>query len=157
MRVGPIADLKEWRKECLERIGDRKIVASISGGKDSTAMALLLKEAEIPFDSFFVDTGWEHEMTVQYVKEYLPQYIGPIRVLSRKEGGMTAIVRNKGYFPGAQYRYCTGMLKLDPAREFMNSLEVEPVNAVGIRAQESARRAKYRWSSDWHTQWPFPR
>mgnify|MGYP000561543139 CR=1 FL=1 len=153
MKIGPILDLKKWRAKNLALIGDRKVVASISGGKDSTAMALLLKEAEIPFTSFFVDTGWEHEMTVQYVKEYLPEHIGPIRILSRKEGGMASLVRDRGYFPGAQYRYCTGNLKLEPAKSYLDTLEVEPVNAVGIRAQESVRRSKYpewEYSSEMH-------
>lgn len=143
MQIGPIKNVLEWSKKAKELIGQRRVIASISGGKDSTAMALLLKEADIPFSSFFVDTGWEHEITSQYIKNYLTRHIGPIRILKRKKGGMIPLVRESRFFPNAQYRYCTGKLKLEPARSFFDELDVEPVNAVGIRAQESAERAKY--------------
>ena len=143
MKLGPIEDFAEWKRKIKETIGDRLVVCSISGGKDSTCMALLLKEAGIPYESFFVDTGWEHETTVEYVRSYLPEHIGPIRVLQRDEGGMADLVREYGYFPGKRYRYCTGMLKMTPAKEYFLSLDIDPVNAVGVRAQESANRAKY--------------
>jgi len=142
MKLGPIENFEEWKRKAKEIIGDRIVVCSISGGKDSTCMALLLKEAEIPFESFFVDTGWEHETTVEYVRSYLPKFIGPIKILQRKEGGMTDLIRKRGYFPGKTFRYCTGQLKLEPAREFFLSLDIDPVNAVGIRAEESYSRSK---------------
>ena len=143
MKLGPIENFDEWKRNVKDIIGDRLVVCSISGGKDSTCMALLLKEAEIPYESFFVDTGWEHDTTVEYVHSYLPDHIGPIRVLQREEGGMAELVRDYGYFPGKKYRYCTGMLKIVPAKEYFLSLDIDPVNAVGVRAQESANRAKY--------------
>lgn len=53
-------------------------VVSISGGKDSTACALLALERH-PADKVrlvFADTGNEHEQTLQYVHEYLPSVLG---------------------------------------------------------------------------------
>ena len=38
----------------------KKLYCGISGGKDSIATALSLKDAGIDFTPFFVDTGWEH-------------------------------------------------------------------------------------------------
>lgn len=35
------------------------IVASVSGGKDSTAMCLWLQEQGLEFTPVFLDTGWE--------------------------------------------------------------------------------------------------
>lgn len=142
MQLGPIQNFEQWKRDIKKTIGDRQVVCSISGGKDSTCMALLLKEADIEFDSFFVDTGWEHETTVEYVQDYLPQYIGPIKIL-QKEGGMVELIRNRGYFPGKSFRYCTGELKITPAKDYLLSMDIDPVNAVGIRAQESVKRAKY--------------
>jgi len=57
-------------------------IVSVSGGKDSTAMALLALErrdaGEIDNISFvFADTGHEHHKTYEYV-EYLETQIGPI-------------------------------------------------------------------------------
>lgn len=61
-------------------------VVSMSGGKDSTATALLCRELE-PADSIryvFADTGNEHEATLEYVHEYLPRVLGaPIVTLRR--------------------------------------------------------------------------
>jgi 3'-phosphoadenosine 5'-phosphosulfate sulfotransferase (PAPS reductase)/FAD synthetase len=51
----------------LERLGGRRVVASISGGKDSASLGLLLKELGIEFDRVFMDTGWEHPATYAYV------------------------------------------------------------------------------------------
>lgn len=53
-------------------------VISMSGGKDSTATAILALET-MPRESLrfvFADTGNEHETTYEYVQEYLPQALG---------------------------------------------------------------------------------
>src|SRR5689334_14846319 len=55
-------------------------VVSLSGGKDSTATALLALDR---FDRsrcrfVFADTGNEHEDTVEYVQHYLPRVLGSI-------------------------------------------------------------------------------
>lgn len=61
-------------------------VVSMSGGKDSTATALVCREVE-PADSIryvFADTGNEHEATLEYVHDYLPRALGaPIVTLRR--------------------------------------------------------------------------
>ena len=53
-------------------------VVSVSGGKDSTACALLALE-RFPADEVrlvFADTGNEHELTLEYVNKYLPRVLG---------------------------------------------------------------------------------
>ena len=69
------------RMKPIDRIAGRHVVASVSGGKDSTAMCLHLRELEIPFEPVFMDTGWENAETYRYLREELPGYIGPIRWL----------------------------------------------------------------------------
>lgn len=49
------------RAAAVHRIAGRRVVASVSGGKDSGAMSLYLTELGIEHDRVFMDTGWEAE------------------------------------------------------------------------------------------------
>lgn len=142
MELGPIKDLDAWAAEATEKLEGRPVVASISGGKDSTAMALLLQAAGIPFTSVNLDTGWEHEDTIKYIKEYLPTVIGPILTTKTdKAEGLGERAVQKGIFPSRRIRWCTEELKILPFAKVIKSLEEEPVVCVGIRAEESQSRA----------------
>ena len=153
-----------------EKIGDRKIVVSVSGGKDSTAACLYMKELGLEYEAIFFDTGWEHPDTYDYVENFLPSVVGPIKRLVQKRdmrtpeleelaqkyedriGWYSPMIRwviFKGMFPSRVRRYCTQHLKVFPARDYLKAMEDEPINVVGIRAQESASRAKmgeWEWS-----------
>ena len=142
MRVGPIEDFNAWKEEALEKIDDRVVVCSISGGKDSTTMALLLLEAGIPFRSVHLDTGWEHKETYKYVRDYLPHIIGEIDIIQWEGGGMDELCRKHTGFPGANQRFCTRSLKVIPMKKYLDNMEDEPINTVGIRSEESASRAR---------------
>lgn len=65
-------------------------VASVSGGKDSTAMCLHLLEQGIDFEAVTMDTGWEHPETYRYLDEVLPGIIGrPVLRLEPKYPELT--------------------------------------------------------------------
>ena len=141
-------------------------VASVSGGKDSTAMCLHLREEGLPFRAAFWDTGWEHAETYRYVREQLPDIIGcdieirssePVlterlegyaREIEGMLGHRSALVRwtlKKGMFPSRTRRFCTQELKVHVCRSYMQErIEAgdNPVNTVGIRAAESLARSK---------------
>lgn len=137
-----------------KRIGDRLLVASVSGGKDSAAMCLYLKELGIPYRAVFMDTGWEHDRTYEYLRGDLTRVLGPIEeIRSRKyPGGMPDLVVKRGMFPSRVRRMCTQELKVYPMRDYMRALQdagEDPVNTVGIRAAESESRSKmpeWEWS-----------
>ena len=142
MKLGPIEDLEAWAAEAREKLDGRPVVASISGGKDSTAMALLLREAGIPFSSVNLDTGWEHEDTERYVREYLPGIIGEIQIAKTdKAEGLGERSIQKGIFPSRKVRWCTEELKIIPFAKVIKALDEEPVVCIGIRAAESKSRA----------------
>ena len=55
-------------------------VVSVSGGKDSTVTAVLARDfsrrTDEPVHYVFADTGNEHEMTYDYIRNYLPGVLG---------------------------------------------------------------------------------
>lgn len=136
------------RDELIKKIDGRLVIASVSGGKDSAAMCLYLKELGIPYQAVFCDTGWEHPETYRYLRETLPPVIGPIQWLSPKLP-MVDLIRKKGMFPSRVVRFCTQELKAEPMKRFLADLDDEPLNVVGIRAAESEARSKmaeWEWS-----------
>lgn len=128
------------------------IVASVSGGKDSTALILALLEAvergDIPrhlLRFVFADTAWESQITyayVAYLREKLEIEIDVVGV----EGGMRTRIRHRAGFPGRMQRWCTRELKIEPLREYHDRLieasGMDTVSVMGVRADESESRAK---------------
>jgi 3'-phosphoadenosine 5'-phosphosulfate sulfotransferase (PAPS reductase)/FAD synthetase len=130
--------------EIKARLAGRRVVASISGGKDSAAMSLYLTELGIEHDRVFCDTGWEHDLTYEYLRGPLVEKLGPITWLEPKRK-MEELILHKGMFPSRMRRYCTQELKVRPlARHFKARMDAgdDIVNAVGIRAAESESRSK---------------
>jgi 3'-phosphoadenosine 5'-phosphosulfate sulfotransferase (PAPS reductase)/FAD synthetase len=144
---------------------NKLIVASISGGKDSTAMALHLLEqgyTQNDFVRIFFDTGWEHKTTYDYL-DYLETQIGPIQRFKLNvevnpeyktsinkienmlgfESPFVRLIYKKGIFPNGRIKYCTDLLKLKLAKQYYDLLDCDFVNLVGVRAEESKKRAQY--------------
>lgn len=142
-------------------VNDMRVVCSISGGKDSAAMALHLRERGIQFEAVFCDTGWEHADTYAYLRDALDPLIGPIRWLKSERGGMVEHVRRKMMFPSRVRRFCTEVLKVEPLQRHFSTVVAEEmnsasprwvINCVGIRADESQSRGRMpeweRWGAD---------
>src|SRR5208337_2449618 len=100
----------------LVRDGSLVAVVSVSGGKDSTACALALREAGVRYRMVFADTGWEAAETYAHL-DHLRVKLGPIDVVG-VEGGMTAKIRQRAGFPARMQRWCTRELKLAPLRDY---------------------------------------
>lgn len=130
--------------ELKSRINGRRVVASVSGGKDSAAMSLYLTELGIEHDRVFCDTGWEHELTYEYLRGPLTEKLGPIIELQPKRK-MEELILHKAMFPQRVRRFCTQELKVFPLAKYINGrmdAGEDIVNAVGIRAAESEARSK---------------
>ena len=117
-------------------------------------MSLYLTELGIEHDKVFADTGWEHPDTYEYLRGPLTQKIGTI-VEVRAEKQMEQRIRDGGFFPSRRAKWCTQELKVQPICRYLQSLVVagvDPVNTVGIRHEESAKRAEmeeWDWSKDY--------
>ena len=130
-------------------------VLSISGGKDSTATMLALREHGVPFRAVFADTGWEAAETYAYLDLLRHRLRVTIDVVG-VDGGMVAKIRARAGFPARKQRWCTRELKVEVLRAYHDDLvereQCETVSVVGIRAEESADRAKmpvFGYSEDW--------
>ena len=140
-------------RECRWLIHRGALVAiNSSGGKDSQAMAILLSRI-VPHDQLIVvhaplgEVEWPG--TIEHIEYTVPP--GVPLILAHTASGKTLLerVQERGLWPGVRQRYCTGDLKRTPIeRELRRYLKAHPqfggrlVNAMGMRAEESAARAK---------------
>lgn len=134
-----MSDLTDEDRKSLEGAA---VFCSMSGGKDSTAAALWLRERGIEFTPIFADTGWEHPDTYAYL-DSLEQHFGPIERVGR-HGGFRQLVRDRHGFPGRVRRFCTSELKRIPLAKRMHELASgrSVVSVTGMRRAESRARAK---------------
>jgi len=119
---------------------ERPIVVSVSGGKDSVATCLALRDAGIDHVRVFADTGWEHKSTYEHL-DYLREVLGPIDVV-RGPLDFVELCRSKQILPSRIMRFCTERLKVLPIVSYQVGFGDDVISAVGIRAGESHARAR---------------
>ena len=127
-----------------EELEDLELIVSVSGGKDSTALLLAVREAGLPHRAVFADTGWEADETYEYL-DYLRAKLELTIDVVGVPGGMEARIHHRAGFPARMQRWCTRELKLQPLRAYHDAVEesgVETVAVLGVRAEESVARSK---------------
>lgn len=107
---------------------------SLSGGKDSTALAIYLRGQIPEMEYVFCDTQKELPETYEYL-DRLQAYLGkPITRLNATRGFDHWLEIYGGYLPSSRMRWCTKMLKLKPFEAFVGD---DPVlSYIAIRADE---------------------
>jgi Phosphoadenosine phosphosulfate reductase family len=114
-------------------------VLGISGGKDSAALAIYLKDhypdIHQQVEYFFTDTGAELTEVYEFLNK-LEAYLGKeiIRLSSGKTFEHWLKIHNE-YLPSPRQRWCTRMMKIKPFEEFVGEDPV--VSYIGIRADEN--------------------
>ena len=112
-------------------------VVALSGGKDSTAMALRLAEVE-PRDYVYVctPTGNEPDAMFEHWKQ-LGLLLGkPIQPVMG--GTLKGLIHDQGAIPNWRMRFCTRMLKIAPYAAWL-AQHAPAVSYVGLRADEDER------------------
>lgn len=109
-------------------------ILCMSGGKDSTALALYMRDRVQEMEYVFADTDKELPETYEYLNR-VEAFIGKKIVrLNAKAGFDHWWEVFGGYLPSPQMRWCTKLLKLKPFEEYVGEEQV--ISYVGIRADE---------------------
>jgi 3'-phosphoadenosine 5'-phosphosulfate sulfotransferase (PAPS reductase)/FAD synthetase len=115
-------------------------IVSLSGGKDSTALAIYLRARLANLEFVFSDTDKELPETYEYLDK-LEAYLGQPIVRLRDDRGFDHWLRvYGGYLPSSRMRWCTKMLKIKPFEQYIGDDCARMY--VGIRADED--RGGYR-------------
>lgn len=118
-------------------------VIGISGGKDSAALAIHLrnKYPQLDLIYYFCDTGKELDETYQLVERlegYLGKKITRLESDEAKGSGKNPFDfyynAYRGYLPSNVARWCTKKMKLEPFEKFVG--DASTVSYVGIRGDE---------------------
>lgn len=141
-------------------------VCPLSGGADSTALAILLRHLfpTTPFRYVFFDTMAEPDEvydTLVRLEDWLGQ---PIERIVPVEGGLWGLIeRWNGFLPNQRDRYCTKKLKLEPMLPWLQSIRGNATAVrcyIGLHYDEYERTGLQRTGAlahaDWlHQEYPF--
>jgi hypothetical protein len=129
-------------------------ILSLSGGKDSTALALYMRDRVPEMEYVFCDTEKELKETYEYL-DRLEAFLGK-RIVRLKHDGMgfddLLKIRN-GYLPSPQVRWCTEYLKIKPYEKYVGDDPV--ISYVGIRADEPHRKGYISTKPNIQARFPF--
>lgn len=116
-------------------------IVPVSGGKDSTCLAILLNERE-PRDYKYVFTPTGDELPeMRAHMERLREMLGEIAEVTFP-GGLAGLINYYKALPNNRHRWCTRQLKIQPFREWLKS-RLPATIYVGIRADECDRGGVY--------------
>lgn len=125
----------------------------ISGGKDSAALAIYMRDRVPEMEYFFADTGAELPETLEFV-DLMQDYLGkPIVKINAGRDFDYYLKLHSNYLPSAQQRWCTINLKLKPFEAFAGDDNV--IQYVGLRADEPQREGYISTKPNISTRFPF--
>jgi len=112
-------------------------ILSLSGGKDSTALALYMRDRVPDLEYVFCDTGEELAETYDYLLRIEAQLGVKVTRLNPDRPFRHYLDLYRGVLPDPRTRWCTRMLKLHPFERYVGDSPV--ILYVGIRADEPHR------------------
>lgn len=130
-------------------------ICGISGGKDSSALALYLRRnrPDLDIEYFFCDTGAELPETYEYLTKLEAVLGKPIARLNSDRGFEHWFEMFRGALPSPQMRWCTRNLKIKPLEEWVG--DDEAISYVAIRSDESNRKGYVSTKSNITAVFPF--
>ncbi len=121
-----------------------KHVLGLSGGRDSAALAVYMRDnhPELSIDYFFTDTGKELPEVYEYLSR-LEGYLGKqiLRINPDRDFDFW-LMQNKNFLPSPKARWCTIQMKLRPFEQWIKPLLEDGYKIysyVAIRSDEQYR------------------
>jgi hypothetical protein len=128
-------------------------ILSLSGGKDSTALAIYMRDRIPEMEYIFCDTGEELPETSDYL-EKLEIFLGkPIIKLNADRPFDHYLKIYRGVLPDARARWCTRKLKIEPFEQFIG--DDICYSYIGIRADEPHRKGYISTKPNITAKYPF--
>lgn len=140
-------DIGDFKRELIEeiraRVGDRQVVCGVSGGVDSTVLAVLLHEAGVNARCIFVDNGLLRKNEAREVEENFRRMGVEIETVDASERFLTAL---KGETSPEKKRKIIGSLFIDVFWEAVGDAEMLAQGTLYPDVIESASNAKSKAS-----------
>lgn len=127
----------------MDKVKDKHVLG-ISGGKDSAALAVYMRDnyPELDIDYFFTDTGKELPEVYSFLSK-LEGYLGkPILRINPDRDFDFWLMQHNNFLPSAQARWCTIKMKLKPFEDWVGNFLKDGCTVysyVAIRSDEEFR------------------
>lgn len=128
----------------MNKISNTKHVLGLSGGRDSAALAVFMRQnhPELDIDYFFTDTGKELPEVYEFLVK-LEGFLGkPILRLNPDRDFDFWLKQYNNFLPSPQTRWCTRQLKIRPFEKWVSPIldsGATVYSYVAIRADEEYR------------------
>lgn len=141
-------------------IPNERHVLGLSGGRDSAALAVYMRQyfPDLDIEYFFTDTGKELPEVYEFLG-LLEGFLGkPILRLNPDRDFDFWLKQYKNFLPSPQTRWCTRQLKLKPFEEWIRPSLDEGISIysyVAIRSDENYREGYSSKNDNMHVILPF--
>ena len=124
-----------------------RIIVPVSGGKDSQATLILAMATGKEVIPVFHETDWDHPLTYQHLDYMMDFFHTTLSVTHYFEAPtMPDLIRRNRRFPFGLGRFCTSKFKQVAQKRWLDTLEGDFEEWLGIRIDESGQR-KTKYSS----------
>ncbi len=110
-------------------------ILSLSGGKDSAALAIHMRDRVKDMEYVFLDTGKELPETYEYLNKLEAYLSKPVVRLNSEYNFDHWLKTYSGFLPSQKMRWCTRMLKIKPFEAYCGEDTI--YSYIGIRADEN--------------------
>lgn len=119
----------------------RKQIVALSGGKDSTALALLMAEQNEDFELFFTPTFDELPECIDHIA-LIKEMTGRPLVIRRADMNLDELILHQNALPNNRQRWCTRILKIEPCKAYLLENPGSTL-LVGAKADEEEREGMW--------------